>query len=513
MGGQLALLSDVAVAVTATAGDIVRFDIPSLLLTNANRILNKLDELSLLLSNEPIDLVAVTETWLSDEIPDSVVSINGYLAIRRDRSTGIGGGVMCYVSNRLFGCQLNLNTKNDQDFEILWILVRPCLLPRPMSVIIVAVLYCPPWYCVEKCRNLTNYIVECVDELSKKYSNPCLLIVGDFNSLDCTTFNRYLHLKQLVIGPTRGANTLDKIFTNYNEYFSIPDIIAPLGKSDHCCVLLKPSCRQTVPVGRKNFRRRCLNSSILDQIGYALVCINWNDMYRLDDVQSQTDFFYSVVNSVIDSHAPVKECVVKMNDKPWITPKFKELVAERNAAFKVGDRIAYKRLRNQVNRLRLNLQRQFYCNHVDNLKKKEPHNWWKSIKNICGIESKDRSSLEHMTFQGNAIANHDLPETFSNFLVSIVESIPPIDNSSLNDFRNQLTECPESFIVSEYAVYHALTRLKASRSTGPDLLDNKLLINLADVFAAPVCCIINSSIRQGVVPFQWKLSRVTPIPK
>ena len=72
-----------------------------------------------------------------------------------------------------------------------------------------------------------------------------------------------------------------------------------------------------------------------------------------------------------------------------------------------------------------------------------------------------------MTFQGNAIATH---ETFSNFLVSFVESIPPIDNSSLNDFRNQLTECPESFIVSEYAVYHALTRLKASRSTGPDLL-------------------------------------------
>ena len=98
---------------------MVHYDIPSLFLTNAHRILNKLDELSLLLSSEPIDIVAVTEIWLSDEIPDSVVSMNGYVLIRSDRSTGIGGGMMCYISNRFVVCQLNLSTKNDQDFEIL----------------------------------------------------------------------------------------------------------------------------------------------------------------------------------------------------------------------------------------------------------------------------------------------------------------------------------------------------------------------------------------------------------
>ena len=169
---------------------------------------------------------------------------------------------MCYISNRFFVCQLNLNTKNDQDFEILWILIRPCLLPRPLSVIIVAVLYCPPWYSVGKCRDLTNYIIKCIDELSKKYSNPCLLIAGDFNSLDCTTFSRCLHLKQLVTSPTRGANILDKIFTNYNALFSTPFILAPLGRSDHCCVLLKPSCHQRIPVGRRIVCRRSLNTSI-----------------------------------------------------------------------------------------------------------------------------------------------------------------------------------------------------------------------------------------------------------
>ena len=96
----------------------------------------------------------------------------------------------------------------------------------------------------------------------KKYSNPCLLIAGDFNSLDCTTFNRCLHLKQLVTSPTQGANILDKIFTNYNALFSTPFILAPLGRSDHCCVLLKPSCHQRIPVGRRIVCCRSLNTSI-----------------------------------------------------------------------------------------------------------------------------------------------------------------------------------------------------------------------------------------------------------
>ena len=35
----------------------------------------------------------------------------------------------------------------------------------------------------------------------------------------------------------------------------------------------------------------------------------------------------------------------------------------------------------------------------------------------------------------------------------------------------------------------------------------------SDILAGPICALINSSIRQGYVPSQWKLARVTPIPK
>jgi hypothetical protein len=42
---------------------------------------------------------------------------------------------------------------------------------------------------------------------------------------------------------------------------------------------------------------------------------------------------------------------------------------------------------------------------------------------------------------------------------------------------------------------------------------NRLLFDLADILAASICAIINSSIRQGIVPSQWKIAKVVPIPK
>ena len=96
---------------------------------------------------------------------------------------------------------------------------------------------------------------------------------------------------------------------------------------------------------------------------------------RLDDVQSQADFFYSTVLSIVDKYAPVNDFARKTSDKPWITQKFKVLIKERNAAFTRGDEVSYRRLRNQVNRLRITLQNKYYNKHIEILKKNDPCKW------------------------------------------------------------------------------------------------------------------------------------------
>ena len=83
----------------------------------------------------------------------------------------------------------------------------------------------------------------------------------------------------------------------------------------------------------------------------------------------------------------------------------------------------------------------------------------------------------------------------------------------MNSLLDNLGQVPDCFIISEYAVYDALRHLKINKSSCDDILSNRLLVDLADILAAPICAIINSSIRHGIVPSQWKIAKVVPIPK
>lgn len=67
---------------------------------NARSILNKLDSLeSVLLTVDP-DFLAVTETWLSNEIGDAEIAPPNYCIVRKDRATR-GGGVAILINKRI----------------------------------------------------------------------------------------------------------------------------------------------------------------------------------------------------------------------------------------------------------------------------------------------------------------------------------------------------------------------------------------------------------------------------
>ena len=63
-------------------------------------------ELSTLLKNKPLDVVALSETWLDQSIESDEINISGYTIVRKDRNRG-GGGVMFYVLNTIqYSCKV-----------------------------------------------------------------------------------------------------------------------------------------------------------------------------------------------------------------------------------------------------------------------------------------------------------------------------------------------------------------------------------------------------------------------
>ena len=79
---------------------------------NINRLINKLDELKLILDTDksPLDIYCICETFLTPTIDDNCLKINGYSFFRKDRLHKRGGGILMYIRN-------GLNFQRRQDLE------------------------------------------------------------------------------------------------------------------------------------------------------------------------------------------------------------------------------------------------------------------------------------------------------------------------------------------------------------------------------------------------------------
>ncbi|XP_068707713.1 uncharacterized protein [Montipora foliosa] len=208
----------------------------SLYLLNARSLSPKLDELTALLATSPVDLVAITESWLRSDIDDSLLSISAFNLFRKDRITGRGGGICVYLNN-VIPCKRRLDSENPI-FECLWLTLHPKRLPRRLSGMAVCVVYHPPGRPTESHKGLNDYLINTTDRLRNEHPDHGLVLLGDFNDFDCSNLVSHHILKQVVQQPTRDSAILDFIVTNMHNLYGSPTIHAPLGSSDHNIVLL-----------------------------------------------------------------------------------------------------------------------------------------------------------------------------------------------------------------------------------------------------------------------------------
>ena len=129
--------------------------LPKFLLVNARSILNKKEELEVVISHDRPDVILIAEIWLSDSVPDEVVNIPNFCIVRNDRQFGRGGGVQIYIQEHI-PYKLRLDLSNDQ-YECVWIVLCPVWLPRLISRIAVACVYIHPSLNIEMVNSFCYY--------------------------------------------------------------------------------------------------------------------------------------------------------------------------------------------------------------------------------------------------------------------------------------------------------------------------------------------------------------------
>ena len=237
-------------------------------------LLPKVEHLEATMGLNGVSLAFITETLLNDNIDDADIHIPTYIVITRDRVSRIGGGVCAFVKNHIpFKVLTELH---EDEFETLWLHIRPRKIFRGFSCLIVCVAYKPP---SSDNKAFIDHLISKVDLALAIYPNAGIFIVGDFNKCPISSLLRHFSLKQIVKNPTRNDVILDLILTNMSDFCPQVNVIAPLGRSDHNSVLFtleKTNCQNQsnkVIIRRGNARaKRDFNE--------WLTRINWLDLYR-----------------------------------------------------------------------------------------------------------------------------------------------------------------------------------------------------------------------------------------
>ena len=69
---------------------------------NARRIINKKNELDIMVDEIKPHIIGITESWANNDITDAEFGLEGYVMFRKDRMGRRGGGVLLYTSRKLY---------------------------------------------------------------------------------------------------------------------------------------------------------------------------------------------------------------------------------------------------------------------------------------------------------------------------------------------------------------------------------------------------------------------------
>ena len=472
--------------------------LPSIMLCNCRSIINKFTDFGLtLLSNNP-DFVFVSETWLSNNVPDSCTEVASYHCFRKDRYSKPGGGVALYFKSHLHVTR-RFDLEDDR-IESIWAEYRFDNPVLGFGKGILCSLYHPP---TADRRLLSEHLQHCLESVNNLSSMPLILIGGDFNR---TTAPALHSLKQIVSKATRGDSILDCLYTNLDCVYSSDDvsILPPIGNSDHNTIIVKPINH----VSHSMFEKRTVvvrhrTPSNIWSFGCYLSYLNWYHLLLFNDVQVVSDIFYYVFKLGFDAFVPIKTYKFCQHNKPWFNTKLKDIHFSKRKAFSSANGtfrgLSHIEWNNRF-KVECSIAKREYLTKSCSSSK----GFWRAASSIFGRSNSSNFSHTLASDAQTNFGTSDLAEAFSLLFQrkwSQQPSIPP---------SNVPFSAPQ---ISISSAYYLLSNMPAKATCGPDGIPSWALNEFACLLAVPAALLFNLSLQSATLPSQWRIQMVSPVPK
>ncbi len=482
---------------------------------NCNHLTNKVLELQLILNSNRFDVLCFVETFLTSDFLDSELLGNcNYILHRRDRPTGLGGGICIFVRKSV-SCVLvplpdDLRTVEVVSLDVLF----------PDQTLRLTCVYRPPSYDEPGNGAFNDSLAAAISFISSQ--NLPSIICGDFNlrDFDWTSFtvpnsphyeamyNCFLEgaYSQFVHSPTypSSGNILDLVLCNEPALMSACDVVEPFVNSDHCAIQFSVAAPvQPTPCSEDHVFKDYAHADY-SAINDWILSINWGDVFNAcTSVEDAWLIFSNLLNFVVDTFVPIKRRCASAKRYPahilQLQAKKKRLWRKRRSA---GGLSRYDKV---VKLCRKAIRRFFVKQEERVITSKNQNTFFKYINSKLST----RGGIPPLKRNDGSFAVDDAEK--ARLLNSYFGSVFTVDDGNLPEFQLRCDDILSDVVFSPEIVFKALGKLKLSNTRSPDDFPAILLKLARDSLCYPLSMLFTHSFYSGCLPAIWLTADVCPI--
>ena len=468
-------------------------------------------------------LLALSETWLSPNIPNRLLTIDGYTLYRCDRPKtsrlpkGYGGAALLARTDINVEVLDRPTTGTDSsNIEIIWALVR---LDKHKRMLFASAYRHPTNTASQLALDFDDLESQLQFMLASHPGEP-VIIAGDLNacllSTASSTSTPSYKLGEIMrtyglsacntTSPTyRPAGTLiDVIITNQPELVVKCDVTRCHygGPHDFTRALVRYGPRTKVKP--PTTETRLINRVDSTDFNITLADTDWGSVFAANGPTAKWDHFTRIFTTLLDTVAPLRRVRRHAASIVRVTESTRALLAERRAALAAGqpERDNYKAINR---RCRAAVRRDSREHLQQRLTGAGPSRVYRVLAPIIGSK-KAANTVPSVT-----------PDAINDYFVNVGPRTAASVIAPTNPPPTRLPRVPSCGFrvspISENDLCITVANMKKSSSidsTGFSIaMFQRFFFGLQHV----LCDIINSSLISGVVPDAWKHGIVVPLPK
>ena len=472
-------------------------------------------------------MACITESHLIPSISSSFVDIPHFSLIRHDVAGSVQKhGTCVYVHESILVDSVNRPLPNVLLFRLAELNVHVVVVYRPPSNIPLANQQLASFlseYCIDKevlvlgDFNLPN--IRWQDQCEAKNSNcPSLdtMFLDTFDSLGLT---------QWVTEPTfpRSGNTLDLVLTSEQDRISSIRVEPPLPGCDHCPVVFHYVFQVDAPHLNDGQRpggaeHRAWHKGKYSLIMRHLLNTDWDLEFKYRNTSECVSHFTRIVSDLAHQFVPVNKA--RESGIPWKTRPPTGLVRQRQLAWQ-----KYKSVRHQLGRSAsdthsayakfTSVNRQYrsfsvraQANYESGLIDRSKENP-KLLHSYIRNKKVGRPSVGPLTLDSGELSDAPaaMAECFASSFSAVYSNDCPVNPAPYQTSDIEI----DNIDITTDSVKAALLALDGNSAMGPDGIHPYFLKSCATELAYPLCVIFRRSLREGIVPCDWKSSTVVPI--